>query len=172
MDPRIESLLNRFRTSGFTDLAGAEATARVPLGERLLNDLAAEFLPSSGPVREVQVSPQAGDRIRVRARLGSSSLMPPIGLTLAIERQPEFPASPVLVFRVEMGGLLALAGPALRFLAALPPGIRLENDRLFVDLAVLARQHGAEEILNYVERLHVSSIPGAVVVAVTAAVRR
>jgi hypothetical protein len=171
MDPRVAALLERLQASKFQDLAGAEITLALPVGERLLNDAAAQWMPPSSPVRELQIHPQAGNRIAVRARIGTSPFMPALNVTLVVEKQPEWPASPVLVFRLEMGGLMALAGPAIRFLDALPPGVRLENDRLFVDLARIAHDRGFGDYLQYVDALNVATAEGALILAIRAAVR-
>lgn len=134
------------------------------MSERLLNEIIAESVPRSAPVRELHVTPQAGDRFAVRARIGSSPLLPAINLTLTIDRQPDLPASPVLILRMQTSGLLSLAGPALRFLDALPPGVRVEHDRIYVDLAKLLSARGLESYLDYVKELRVNAVDGAVLI--------
>ena len=164
MDERFVRLFRRQQASGFEDLHGAEASVTLPVSERLLNEIIAESVPRS--VRELHVKPQAGDRFAVRARIGSSPLLPAINLTLSIDRQPELPASPVLILRLETSGLLSLAGPALRFLDALPPGIRVEHDRVYVDLAKLLAARHLESYLAYVKELRVNAVDGAVLISV------
>ena len=78
----------------------------------------------------------------------------------------ELPASPVLILRLETSGLLSLAGPALRFLDALPPGIRVEHDRIYVDLAKLLAARHLESYLAYVKELRVNAVDGAVLVSI------
>lgn len=134
----------------------------LPVSERLLNEVIAESVPRSAPIRELHVKPQAGDRFAVRARIGSSPLLPALNLTLVIDRQPDLPASPVLILRLETSGLLSLAGPALRFLDALPPGIRVEHDRIYVDLAKLLAARNLESYLAYLKELRVNAVDGAV----------
>ncbi len=172
MDERFERLFLRQVASGFEDLHGAEASVTLPVSERLLNELVSEAMPRPAPVRELHVRPQAGDRFAVRVRIGSSPLFPAFNISLSIERQPELPGSPVLVLRMETSGLLSLAGPALRFLDALPPGIRVEHDRIYVDLSTLLEARRLSASLAYVEQLQVHTIDGAVVVSIRAAVRR
>ena len=161
----------RQQASGFEDLRGAEVSATVPISERLLNELIQESLPPSVPVRDLHVSPLDADRFDVRARLGSSSLLPPVKLSVAIDRQPDLPSSAVLVLKLEMGALMSFAAPVLRFLDALPHGIRLDRDRVFVDLAALLDQRGLGDYLQFVRRLEVHTIRGAVVATVNAGVR-
>ena len=171
MDERLGELFRRQLATGFEDLRGAQASVTLPVSERLLNEVIAQSIPRSAPVRELHVKPQAGDRFAVRARIGSSPLLPPINLTLSIDRQPEFPTSPVLILRLEMSGLLSLAGPALRFMNALPPGIRVEHDRIFVDLPKLLETRHLASYLDYVDELRVNTVDGTVVLSIRAAVR-
>ncbi len=160
----------RLQAGGFEDLRGADVSATVPISERLLNELIRESLPSSAPVRDLHVAPQAGDRFAVRARLGASSLIPPLKLTVVIQRQPDLPSSPALVLKLEMGALTAFAGPALRFLDALPPGIRFDGDRIHVDIAQLLEQRGLGQYLEFIRRLEVHTTEGAVVATLRGAV--
>ena len=97
MNQRLVRTLLRQQAAGFEDLRGADVSARVPVSERLLNELIQESLPRSLPVRELHVTPQAGDRFLVRARVGSSSLLPALKVSIVIERQPDLPSSPTLV---------------------------------------------------------------------------
>ena len=85
---------------------------------------------------------------------------------MAIDRQPDLPSSPVLVLRLETSGLSALAGVALRFLNAFPPGVRMEADRIFVDIAKLLDARGLGRYLAYVNELRVNTVDGAVVLSI------
>ena len=171
MDERLRRLLMRQQASGFEDLGGAEAALTIPVSDRLLNEIIAEALPRPSPVRDLHVAPKAGDRFAVRGRLTAASFLPALNLSLVIDRQPEFPGFPVLVLRLESSGLLSLAGPALRFIDALPKGIRVEQDRIHVDLPALLERHGLVSYLAFVEQLRVNTIEGALILTVRAAVR-
>jgi len=168
MDQRLAGFLKRQVESGFADLRGAEAAFTVPVSDRLLNEIITQALPSSGRVRDVECRARAGNRFAVRAKIGGASFLPPINLTVSIDRQPELPASPVLVLRLEMGGLLSLAGPALRFFDALPPGIRIQDDRLYVDVAQLLEQRGLSGVLNHLEQLQINTAEGATILSLRA----
>ena len=168
--PQISTLLETLRASGFRDLAGTRLTATIPIGERLLNDIVAAALPPSAPVRDVTVQPQADNRLSVRVKLARLDFLPPVTLTLAIERQPELPASPALRLRIAgLPGLLGFAGPLL-VNPKLPPGVRLDGDLVTIDIATLLVHHGQKELLSYLERLHVTSEAGRLVVDLAARV--
>ena len=147
MNEWIGRLFRRQLETGFADLRGANAAVTVPISERLLNDILSEALPSSGAVRDLHVSPKAGDRFQVRVRLGSSRLIPPIRLHVVIDRQPDLPSHAVLALRFEATGLMVLAGPLLRLMNALPPGILVKDDRIYIDLrTALGRYHLAQSL--------------------------
>lgn len=171
MDRRLVQLLRRQQASGFADLEGTEIAITLPISDRLLNEAIAEALTLPAQIREVKVRTHAGERIGVRVKLGTPSFLPPINITVVIDRQPELPGSPVLVLRLEMGGLLSLAGTALRFLEPLPPGIRVDHDRIYVDLATLAEARGLDAWLSYLEHLEIHTAERSLILTLRAAAR-
>src|SRR5688572_27415064 len=111
-NPDLLVLFRSLQATQFRDFAGAQVTARVPVAERLINELVALTLPTTVPIREAQVHPEAGDRFSVRLT-PRSAFLPSLTIKLAIERQPDLPVSPVLVLRMaSMGGLFGLAAAA------------------------------------------------------------
>src|SRR3989442_633816 len=116
---------------GFADLAGSEGQAAIRVSERLLNAIIAEELRRSASIRELHVSPRAGNRFGVRIVL-AKSFLPPISIDVAIDKQLALPGDPVLALTLSgLGGLLRFAGPAAGFLNMLPPGVRMEGERVF-----------------------------------------
>ena len=162
-DPWWLALLREQQSTNFADLAGARASFTIPVTERLLNQIIADRLPRSGPISELQLHAEDGNQVTVSARLARLAFVPAVRVRFAIERQPDLPASPVLVLRIE--GKAALAGPVLRFLEVLPPGVRLEKDRLHVDLATVLAQYGAADALSYLTALEVTTVRGQVIVS-------
>src|SRR5688572_6628653 len=65
-NPDLLVLLRSLQATQFRDLAGAQFTARVPVAERLINELVALTLPINVPIREARVHPETGDRFSVR----------------------------------------------------------------------------------------------------------
>jgi hypothetical protein len=166
----IEILLNQ-RAAGFPGFTGTHLAAFVPISANLLNELIAQALPPGAPVSEVQIEPQPDNVLRLRLRITRASVIPPLTITLLIERQPQFPESPVLVLRLASSGLTMLARAASRLFEALPPGLRIEDDLVLVDIAELLRQRGAIEWLQYVRELEITTAPGAVLVSIRASVK-
>jgi len=166
----IEILLNQ-RAAGFPGFTGTHVAAFIPISASLLNELIAQALPPSAPVSELQIDPQPGNVLRLRLRIARAPVIPPLTITLLIERQAQFPDSPVLVLRLASSGLTVLARAAFRLLEALPPGLRMENDLVLVDIAELLRRRGAIEWLQYVRELEITTAPGAVLVSIRASVK-
>jgi hypothetical protein len=171
VDERIERVLQRQLADGFPDIRGAQAAITLPISERLLNEILAETIPRSAPVTDLHVTPEADDRFVVRFRVGSSPLLPRLKLVLAIEAQPDLPALPILVLRLETTGLMMLAGPVLRLLNALPAGIAVKDDRIHVDLRALADRRGVAPYLDYLDQLRVNTVSGSVVLTVHGRIR-
>jgi len=144
----------------------------IRVGEALLNEAAASFIAASSVVRSVVLHPRAGNEIGVQLKLAKPAFLPAFNVTLHIDKQPELPANPELVLRLSgAGGLLRLAGPAIGSSGALPPGVRLESDRIHIDVGRLLAQHRQAELLDYVEQMQVMSEDGRLVLAVQFRVR-
>jgi hypothetical protein len=165
------SILREQRASRFRELAGAQATVRLPISDRLLSRLVLEGLPVDGPVREVEIQALADNRFIVRLRLTRPPFLPSISVRFAIERQPRLPDAPIVGFGVELGGgLKLLAGAAIRMMGVLPPGIRFEGDRLEVDLRWLLERYNAADVLEYVQDLQIGTEERRFVVSLRARV--
>jgi hypothetical protein len=164
-DPRLRRIFEQLRASGFADLKGARVSVSMPLPERLLNEVVTAAVPSSAPVRDVTVHPQAANRLTVRARLKRADFLPPFTVKLAIERQPELPDSPLVLRVLTLPGLLSFAGSALS--SMFPPGVRLENDRLLVDVKGLLERQGYGDVVTYLETLRIASEEGRLQVDAT-----
>jgi hypothetical protein len=158
-DPRLLQILEQLRASRFAEVKGARASLSIPVSERLLNELIAATMPSTGPLRDLQVRPQAGNRLAVRVRASRLDFLPPVTISLQIEQQPHLPDTPLVVRILSLPGLLSVAGSLLSP-SSLPPGIRLDRERVLVDVRQLLESKGFGEILPLIERLHVSSEEG------------
>jgi hypothetical protein len=169
--PSLAAIFESLRSAGFRDLAGSRTTTTLTLAEPLLNAIVSALVPSGAPVRHLVVHPLADDHLTIRAKLTRPEFLPPIHATVAIERQPELPANPILRLRVTgFAGLLAMAGPLLRISPHLPSGIRLDGDAVTVDLRQLLADSGQEDLLRLVHRIAVHSSEGRLVIELEGAV--
>jgi hypothetical protein len=165
---QLIEILRQMRTTRFQELSGARINAAVPVAERLLNDLIATSLPSNAPVRSVTIHPLASDRFSVRI-VASAPFIPAITLQLAIDAQPRVPEEGVLTLRlVTLGGLFGLASGVIT--GFLPPHIRLDGERIHLDLRAIATERGAGEIFDYLTSLQVHSDDGRLILHLDAAV--
>jgi hypothetical protein len=171
MDPRLIDLLRRQEASGFVDLSGAVAGATIPISDRLINQVIAESLPRAGRIQQLRVKAVPGNQLAVRVTLSKPRFLPPLNLTVSIEQQPELPDSPIIGLRLSGGGgLMALAGPVATLFDALPPGVRMDKERVFVHLGTILAEHGLQSWLRYVEHLSVATGEGTVIISVAARV--
>jgi hypothetical protein len=158
--------------NGFQELAGSEGHVVFRVSERLLNAFLSERLSASTSIRELHVSPRAGNRLGVRLVVMKPSFLPPIALDVIIDKQPSLPDDPVLGLTLSgIGGLLRFAGPAAGFFKVLPPGVRMEGERVFVDLRAALAPHGLTKALDYIKDVAVGTEEGRLVVACAAGVR-
>jgi hypothetical protein len=171
MDAYASELLAYLQSSAFRDVAGSRVAARVPVSRSLLNRIAARALEGTKtPIRTVDIQPRAGDRLDVVVTV-TWPFVPPLKIAVTIERQPEFPAAPVLVLRWSLfGGLGAIAARFISGLDRLPPGIRLDGERLLVDIPALAAGSPASLVIPYVTALALHTLDDRAVVDLEAAI--
>jgi hypothetical protein len=157
---------------GFPDLAGSEGHGVIRVSERVLNAVIAEQLQGSTALRELHVTPHAGNRLGVRVIVAKPSFLPPLSLEVIIDKQPSLPDDPVLGLTLSgMGGLLRFAGSVAGFFTSLPPGVRIEGERVFVDLREVLAPHGLAKSLDYIKEVAVGTEEGRLVIVVAAGAR-
>ena len=152
------------QSDNFSDLAGAEAFATIPISDRLITRAIVQRLSPSAPIRELEVRAHAGNQITVRVRLAKPAILPPVKLRFAIEQQPELPHSPIFVLGMVSQGLAGLAVNALKFVDVLPAGVRFDGRRFIVDLRTLLERQGSGWALDYLTDLQVRAVDGSFVV--------
>jgi hypothetical protein len=171
----VAQIVAQLQASGFQDVSGAHVSARVPVSGALLNTIIADALRgTTGPVQSVHVRPVAGDRFEA-AVTTAFSFVPTLTVHVTVDQQPRFPASPFLVLRWSFLGLFGAI--ASRFAGAfeskLPPGIRIDGDRVVIDIAAIARRSappGAVDWVGYLTRLELHTVDDRMVVDIEAAV--
>lgn len=171
MDPRLQAVFLRQQANHFTGLGGSDVRATIHVSTQLLNEAIGAYAAAATAVRELVVTPRLGNRFDVRVKLAKPAFLPAFNIGVVIEQQPVLPANPVLVLHITGGGgLLRLAGPAVSSSGVLPPGVRLEADRLFVDLRALLRGSAQAELLDYAEQLEVVTEEGRLLLLIHARV--
>ena len=171
MQPALLDILQHQQRGGFPDLAGTEASATIPISDRLLNEVIATLMPKEGRIREVRLRSEEGDRVTAEIRLAGPRFLPVIPVRCAIVDQPELPDRPVLGLRVVSSGLVAMAASLMPSLTMVIPGIAVEGDRIRIDIQHLLVERNLERWLEYVTSLRVTTRADAIVVDVRAAIR-
>jgi hypothetical protein len=165
LDPRLHALIDRQQASGFRGLAGSEAHATIKISGQLLNEAVAAFAASTSAISELSIHPHNGNRFDVRLGLAKPAFLPGMTMALAIERQPQLPGDPVLVLRLSGGAsVLRLAAPAIANFNILPAGVRLEGDRVLVDLRTLLQRRGQAQLLDHAQEVEIVTVEGGLVV--------
>jgi hypothetical protein len=169
-DPWWMLLVREQLAAGFPDVAGTEFSATIPVSDRLLTRVIRERLPT-GPVSSLDLHAEPGGRLTVHVKLARPAFVPRITLPMTIVGQPVLPESPVVVLRVgSPGGLLRLAGPLVRLMDVLPPGVTLEKDLLSANLRTLLAVSEMAFALDLVEHLEIGTAEGRVVLSIRARV--
>ena len=141
-------------------------TASIPVSERLLNEVVAAAIPPSVPVRDVAVHPKNGNRLVLRAKPARLDFLPSLNVTVAIEQQPALPDSPLVLRLLTFPGLIALIGAAFPFASRLPRGVRMERDRVYVDLKSLLEHQGYGDLVPLITSLRITTDEGNLTVDV------
>jgi hypothetical protein len=149
----------------FADLAGSHVSARIPVSRALLNRLVADALAGRRiPVRSVDIQPRAGDRFDAVVTM-SWPFVPALTVSFVVEQQPGFPASPQLVLRYSfLGAVGAFASRLVGALDRLPDGVRLDADRLLLDIPALAAGSPAAMMMGYVKALELHTLDDRAVI--------
>lgn len=150
------------------ELRGGTLAGEIPLTEALVNRLIAQRLGrSQGPVESAVVQAHDNQNLTVTVSMRAPRMMPSVKIAARIEQQPEFPDPAVLGLRWSMPGLgplALLAAPALAYFKALPPFIRVDGDRIAVDLRGLLQAQGLGDLVHYVRSARVQTRTGVIVV--------
>jgi hypothetical protein len=153
------------------DFAGAHASARIPVSRALLNRLVADALADTkAPVRSVDIQPRGGDQFDAVVTV-SWPFVPALTVSFRIEQQATFPDSPVLVLRWSfLGAVGALASRLVSSFDRLPDGVRVDGERLLLNLPLLAARSPLAPMLGYLTSLELHTVEDRALVDVELAI--
>jgi hypothetical protein len=147
------------------EFAGAKVSGEIPLSEDFVNRLLAERLADHPQISAARIQPHEGDVVAIQL-VPRVRMIPPLRIMARIERQPDFPRDPTLLLRWSMpaaGPLALFAAPILSYFKAMPSGIRLEGDRITVDVRELLRTRGLADVAGFIRALAIHTRPGGFV---------
>jgi len=140
-------------------LAGGVVSGEIPITADIVNRLiAAKLATSDTPVTSAEVVVREHDAFTVHVR--PRAPMPALRVDVQIDTQPVLPAQPMLGMRWALRGLGplgTLAAPFIAQLKTLPPGVRVDGDRAWVNVEELLRQRGLGEIVPLLTGLRVTT---------------
>ena len=169
LDDFLSDLLAQLQSNRFADLAGTRVSARVPVSRALVNQFVARAIQARQPplpVKQIDLRPTDGDRIDALVTV-TLPFVPPLKVGVFVERQPIFPSSPVLVLRwTLLGGLGLVISKIVGPHQKLPPGIRLDGDRILIDIPQAAAATPAAQFIGYLRGLEVHTEGDRLVLAV------
>lgn len=168
-EPWWRVLLREQQRSGFRDMAGATGALTIPIADRLVTTVAEMRLLRALPLGGVELRADGRDELTVRVKLKSPSFLPWFTLRFAIVGQPMLPDSPLLTCTILSQGAATVMAPLVRMFATLPPWIRLDHDRVIVNLRFLAGHYGLSDIFAVVTGLRLTTEPGKFVLSIQAA---
>jgi hypothetical protein len=150
------------------DISGSTVTGEVPIADSLINRFIADALAvRQAPVTAVQLESRDEGRLLAHVTLRGPKFIPPVTVAIYVEEQAQFPDTPVVVLRwslPKLGFLGNMAAPFISQLKSLPPGVRIEGERVLVDVAEMLRARGLGETVRYIRRLDIGARIGQVVV--------
>jgi len=72
------TLLREQQSDGFSDLAGTDVAATIPIADQLISRVVAARMPATAPIREFALLAHPGDEFSVRIRLTKPAIFSPI----------------------------------------------------------------------------------------------
>jgi len=138
--------------------------ARIPIPRALLNHFVGRALAGRDtPIRALDIRPRDGDRFDASVTV-TWPFVPPLTVSFEIERQPLFPESPILVLRWSFLGAVGALASRLTSSLQLPDGVRLDGERLLLNIPLLAARSPAGAVLGYVTLLELHTGEGQMII--------
>ncbi len=153
----MDAILQRLVDNNFSELPGLEVNARVPVPERLVNEVIATSLRENRNIEYCRVSISGQNRVNVNVK---TPLWPwPFHLKLRLFREVDFSSSPKVRAFLENNVLLGKLGALLK---ALPEGVLLYEDQVSVDLGAFIRTPEQKRSLQLVKAAEISTENGMI----------
>jgi hypothetical protein len=138
--------------------------ARIPIPRALLNHFVGRALAGRDiPIRALDIRPLDGDQFEAMVTV-TWPFVPPLTVSFAIEQQPSFPESPILVLRWSFLGAVGALASRLTSSLRLPDYVRLDGDRVLLNIPLLAAQFPAGSVLGYVKLLELHTADGLMII--------
>jgi len=138
--------------------------ARIPIPRALVNHFIGRALAGRDtPIRALDIRPRDGDRFDAIVTV-TWPFVPSLTVSFEIERQPLFPESPILVLRWSFLGAVGAFASRLTSSLRLPDSVRLDGDRVLLNIPMLAALSPAGSMLGYVKLLELHTADGQMII--------
>ncbi len=154
----MDTIFQRLVGNGFSELPGMEVNARIPVSERLVNEIIATSLQGNQNIEYCRVS--IGGQNRVAANIKTPLWPWSLNLKLKLFRDVDFSGSPKVRAFLENNVLLGKLGALFN---ALPPGILLYEDQVSVDLGSFIQTPEQKQILQLIKTVEISTETGKII---------
>lgn len=154
----MDVIFQRLIDSNFAELPGMELDARIPVPERLVNEIIATALKGNKNLEYCRVS--IGSENRVSANLKTPFWPWPFHLKLKLFHAVDLSGSPKVRAFLENNVLLGRLGAVLN---ALPPGIVIYEDQVSVDIGALVDLEEHKHILELIKSIEIRTEPGQII---------
>lgn len=154
----MDAIFQRLVDNNFSELTGLEVNARVPVPERLVNEIIAASLIGNKNLEYCRVSIAGQNRVAADIK---SPLWPwPFHLKLKLFREVDFSGSPKVRAFLENNVLLGKLGALFK---ALPEGIVLYEDQISVDLGSFLQTPEQKQYLQLVKAVEIRTETGTII---------
>ena len=163
----MDEIIQRLIRDHFSELAGLAIEATLPVSERLVTEIVGMAIRGNKTISYCRVAISRQNRISVN--LKTPRWPWPLELTLRLERSVDVTRSPVLLAQLENKVLLGRLGS---FFKALPVGVKLRGDQVFVDLRAFVREPEQRIFLEMVRVVEIKTEEGKAILDIRAGVDR
>jgi hypothetical protein len=154
----MDAIFQRLIDNNFSELSGFEVNARIPVPERLVNEIIDASLRGNKNIEYCRVS--LGGQNRVTANLKTPLWPWSLNLKLKLFREVDFSGSPKVRAFLENNILLGRLGALFK---ALPAGIVLYEDQISVDVGSFLQSQEQRRYLHLVKAVEISTEVGKII---------
>jgi hypothetical protein len=144
MDPQLTAFLARLSEADYADLAGADLRLRLPIRERVLNDLLAATVVASNPkIERLEVQIVEDNLLRITVVSPAIPFASRVSVDVTIDREMTVSPSLTLTVFLVREGLARWLAVALPFVSSfLPPTVTRHDHAFVIDVGRILQEHG------------------------------
>jgi hypothetical protein len=154
----MDVIFNRLLGNNFSELPGLRVDARIPVSERLANEVIEISIRENKNIEYCRLS--IGGQNRVVANIKTPLWPWPVGLKLKLFKEVDFSSSPKVRAFLENHLLLGRLGALVK---ALPEGIVLYKDQVSVDIGSFLQTTEQKRYLRLIKTVEINTEDGMII---------